>query len=88
MCIGGRAVPDSAVVFLALDQGPDCLLILGSEGADRSGAASSSLSGWRCRGCSAHGAGAPAAASAAVPSGVQGMCLTLLVFQLPLGKDL
>lgn len=52
MRIGGRAVPDYVAVFLVSDQGPDCLLVLGSEGADGLGAASSSLSGWRRRGCS------------------------------------
>lgn len=69
MCISGRAVPHYAVVFLVLDQGLDCLFILGSEGADRSGAASSSLSAWRCRGCSATGLGLQQPLQLLVPLG-------------------
>lgn len=69
MRIGGRAVPDYVAVFLVSDQGPDCLLVLGSEGADGSGAASSSLSGWRRRGCSAPGRGLQQPLQSLVPLG-------------------
>lgn len=69
MRIGGRAVPDYVAVFLVSDQGPDCLLVLRSEGADGSGAASSSLSGWRRRGCSAPGRGLQQPLQSLVPLG-------------------
>lgn len=89
MCVGGRVFTDYAVVFLVLDQGPDYLLIL------------EEWRGWQIRCCQqlsvspkmkgvlGSRAGARAAVSAAVYSGVQGMHLELPVFQrsqLPMWK--
>lgn len=78
----------SCCCFPNSDQDPGCLLIPQEWRSDRRDEASSYLSAWRCRsGMLLDRAGAPAAVSTAIHSGVWGLCLALPVFQLPIRKE-